>query len=53
MQDEHPDIVEELTDLLTRYVLEGRSTPGAAQDNTGGPLWEQLWWMQDDDDPSA
>ncbi len=53
VQDENPDIVEELTDLLTRYVLEGRSTPGAAQDNTGGQLWEQLWWMQDDDDPSA
>lgn len=49
VQDEHPDIVEQLTDLLTRYVLEGRSTPGVAQNNTGGQMWEQLWWMQEPD----
>jgi arylsulfatase A len=49
VQSDHPEVVEQLTDLLTRYVLEGRSTPGAPQSNTGGPLWEQLWWMQDDD----
>lgn len=41
----HPEIVEELTDLLTRYIQEGRSTPGAPQQNTGGVLWEQLWWL--------
>ena len=41
----HPEIVEELTDLLTRYIREGRSTPGAAQSNAGGALWEQLWWL--------
>jgi len=52
VQDEHPDIVERLTDLLTRYVLEGRSTPGVPQSNTGGELWEQLWWMQDDNEDS-
>jgi len=43
--DQHPDIVEELKALLTRYVEQGRSTPGALQENTGGIKWEQLWWM--------
>lgn len=46
-QAEHPDIVRELTELLTRYVLEGRSTPGPPQPNHGGQLWEQLWWLRD------
>jgi arylsulfatase A len=50
VHDEQPEMVEELTNLLTRYVLEGRSTPGAPQNNTGGELWEQLWWMQQEDE---
>jgi hypothetical protein len=45
VQDQHPEVVERLQQLLTRYVVEGRSTPGAPQANTGGNLWEQLWWM--------
>jgi len=45
VQAEHPEVVEELKALLTKYVEEGRSTPGAPQDNTGGSEWEQLWWM--------
>ena len=50
---ERPEIVERLTDLLTKYVVEGRSTPGAPQANTGGELWEQLWWLQDDEEEEA
>jgi arylsulfatase A-like enzyme len=46
VQDQHPDVVEELQALLTRYVEEGRSTPGKPQPNTGDPYWPQLWWMQ-------
>jgi arylsulfatase A len=42
---EHPEVIEELTALLTRYVEQGRSTPGSPQPNTGGPWWPQLWWM--------
>jgi arylsulfatase A-like enzyme len=30
---EHPDVVEELTALLEKYVREGRSTPGPKQPN--------------------
>ena len=31
--DEHPDVVASLTQLLEKYVTEGRSTPGAPQKN--------------------
>jgi len=33
VQAEHPDIVEALTQLLERYVADGRSTPGTPQSN--------------------
>ncbi len=45
LQDRHPEVVAELRALLTRYVEQGRSTPGAPQRNTGVDRWEQLWWM--------
>ncbi len=35
VQDEHPKVVERLTKLLQQYVDEGRSTPGAPQQNEG------------------
>ncbi len=44
VQDEHPDVVETLRDLLTKYIQEGRSTPGAPQQNTGPAHWKQIWW---------
>ena len=34
VQAEHPEIVERLTKLLEKYVADGRSTPGAPQQNT-------------------
>lgn len=46
VQDRHPEVVEELTALLTRFIREGRSTPGTPQRNTGPSTWEQLWWME-------
>jgi len=45
---EHPGIVEDLTELLTHYIKQGRSTPGAPQQNVGGVYWEQLWWMKNE-----
>jgi len=45
VQDEHPEVVEELKALLTRYVADGRSIPGEKQSNVGGIEWPQLWWM--------
>jgi arylsulfatase A-like enzyme len=46
VQEQHPEVVAHLTALLTRYVREGRSTPGAPQSNTGPAFWPQLAWMQ-------
>ncbi|MBI3880583.1 MAG: arylsulfatase [Verrucomicrobia bacterium] len=34
LQAEHPEIVSRLTKLLEKYVADGRSTPGAKQENT-------------------
>ena len=47
VQHEHPEVVARLTALLTRYVREGRSTPGQPQPNTGPADWPQLAWMQE------
>ncbi len=35
VQDQHPEIVLELTELLQRYAERGRSTPGKPQENNG------------------
>ncbi|MCL6267280.1 sulfatase family protein [Flagellimonas myxillae] len=45
-QASNPEKVEELKSLLTKYIEEGRSTPGLAQMNDGDEaVWKQLWWM--------
>ena len=49
LHDRHPDIVEALTRLLTKYVREGRSTPGSPQPNTGVKYWPQLNWLAESD----
>ena len=49
LQDKHPEIVTALRDLLTRYVKDGRSTPGAKQPNTGPKYWEQLNWLTEEE----
>ena len=43
---DHPDVTAELTKLLTDCVVNGRSTPGAPQRNTGPEWWPQLNWMK-------
>jgi len=45
VQDAHPEVVARLQELLSRYIAQGRSTPGQPQPNTGNPFWKQLWWM--------
>ena len=47
--DAHPDVVEELKGILTRYVRDGRSTLGEPQPNTGARYWPQLNWLVEDD----
>ena len=49
LYDQHTEVVRRLTDLLTRYVRNGRSTPGLPQANTGPRHWPQLNWMMEDD----
>jgi arylsulfatase A-like enzyme len=44
--DKQPEIVAEMTALITKQVKEGRSTPGAAQPNTGPKHWKQLNWFE-------
>nr|WP_299385899.1 arylsulfatase [Allomuricauda sp.] len=46
----YPDKVEELKNLLTKYIVEGRSTAGAPQQNDGPETWNQLWWMSDEEE---
>ena len=41
---EHPEIVAELTALLTDYLRRGRSTPGAPQKNESVDEWPGLNW---------
>jgi len=41
---DHPEVVEELTAILRRFVQRGRSTPGPVQANTGGTSWPGLPW---------
>ncbi len=43
--DKYPEVVEDLKTLLTKYVVDGRSTPGEKQANVNGISWEQLWWI--------
>lgn len=43
---QHPEKVEELKALLTKYVSEGRSTPGPSQKNDGPETWAELDWIK-------
>ncbi|MDC0935398.1 hypothetical protein OAS39_03850 [Pirellulales bacterium] len=39
---EHPDKVRELTQLMEKLVTDGRSTPGAAQENDHPVHWNRF-----------
>jgi arylsulfatase A-like enzyme len=49
VQDQYPEVVEELKSLLSSYVRNGRSTPGTNQPNTGSKHWPQLHWLAESD----
>ena len=43
----HPGKVEELQDLLSKYIAEGRSTPGKPQDNDPiTSIWHQIEFVE-------
>jgi arylsulfatase A len=44
---QNPEKVKELTDLMTKYLKNGRSTEGALRSNDGQPFWEQLTWLKE------
>jgi arylsulfatase A-like enzyme len=44
--EQHPDVVQRLGRLLRDYVLSGRSTPGAPQQNTTSARWPQTSWLE-------
>ncbi|WP_222928594.1 sulfatase family protein [Oceanobacillus piezotolerans] len=47
--DEHPELVESLKHSLTKYIVNGRSTPGTPQENNrNNPTgeWPQIRWME-------
>jgi arylsulfatase A-like enzyme len=44
VQDKYPEVVAEMKALLIKYILDGRSTPGAVQKNDKYP-WQHLDWM--------
>lgn len=49
VQDQYPEVVDELKSLLSSYVKNGRSTPGANQPNTGSKHWPQLHWLAENE----
>jgi len=49
--DEHPEIVQRLTETLTRVVVSGRSTPGPDVGNDTG-WWDDLTWIAEKDYPA-
>jgi len=45
--DQHPDIVKRLGHLMRDYIINGRSTPGAPQQNDQVARWPQTKWMDE------
>ena len=48
--EEHPEIAKRMRKILKAHVLNGRSTPGAPQKNTGGSVWETVNWLLEEDE---
>jgi len=48
LQAAYPGKVQQLKNLLTRYIVRGRSTPGSPQLNTtpeDARMWKEVWWL--------
>ena len=45
LAESNPEVLEELTALLEKYILEGRSTPGPVQAYVPSESWPGLSWM--------
>ena len=42
-----PGRVKELSELLQKYIEDGRSTPGPVQENVASENWPGLSWMEE------
>lgn len=54
LQEQCPEIVQQLRSMLLEQIQNGRSTPGAPQKNTGPEIWEQyqkILEMQEQPEP--
>lgn len=51
LYEREPEIAERLRQKLIRYIEDGRSTPGARQQNYNGEnCWEEVaWWIRGED----
>lgn len=47
----HPEVVESMRTLLIKYIEDGRSTPGARQENDGPRIWKEIEWVEECRDP--
>jgi len=45
--EQYPDLVDELSLLMRKYIEEGRSTPGPALENVPSDNWPGLNWMEE------
>ena len=46
LSGKHPDKVKELTQLAEKYIADGRSTPGAKQQNNGSGTYLYPGWIR-------
>lgn len=51
--DRYPGVVKELTEELTKQVVNGRSTPGTPQKNTGPVWWPEINWIKEEEMTAA
>ncbi|MDI9497014.1 MAG: arylsulfatase [Bacillota bacterium] len=44
--DQYPDMVQEMKQTLMNYLIRGRSTAGAPQENQGEAIWQAIAWAE-------
>lgn len=50
---EHPETAAKLREILTGYIRNGRSTPGAKQKNNGQEVWDAILWIEEEQGQDA
>jgi hypothetical protein len=47
LYEQYPDVVKEMSDLMEKYIRDGRSTEGPLQKNVPSDQWPGLSWLAD------